>query len=124
MLLTNFYTLCQLEAQSDNTWKAQIELNPNHALYQGHFPGHPVVPGVCLLQIIKECTENIRNERLQYVQMASCKFLAAVVPSEMSCLQLTLKLNEMEDGLLKLQAEGTANESGFIKLKAVLQTNV
>ena len=58
----------------------EIELNPGHALYQGHFPGQPVVPGVCTLQMIKESAEQIVSQPLQYVQIASSKFLSAINP--------------------------------------------
>ncbi|KAB6403026.1 3-hydroxylacyl-ACP dehydratase, partial [Bacteroides xylanisolvens] len=53
MLLDNFYTILSSESSDSTTWTIQIELNPAHTVYQGHFPEHPVVPGVCLLQLIK-----------------------------------------------------------------------
>lgn len=65
MLLDNFYTILSSESSDSTTWTIQIELNPAHTVYQGHFPEHPVVPGVCLLQLIKECAENIRQQKLQ-----------------------------------------------------------
>ena len=80
MLLDNFYTILSSESSDSTTWTIQIELNPDHTVYQGHFPEHPVVPGVCLLQLIKECAENIRQQKLQIVQVSSCKFLSAINP--------------------------------------------
>ena len=55
MLLDNFYTILSSESSDSTIWTIQIKLNPGHPVYQGHFPEHPVVPGVCLLQLIKEC---------------------------------------------------------------------
>lgn len=80
MLLDNFYTILSSESSDSTTWTIQIELNPDHTVYQGHFPEHPVVPGVCLLQLIKECAENIRQQKLQITQVSSCKFLSAINP--------------------------------------------
>ena len=48
MLLDNFYTILSSESSDSTIWTIQIKLNPGHPVYQGHFPGHPVVPGVCL----------------------------------------------------------------------------
>ena len=121
MLLDNFYTTKHIQQQPESTsWDVQIELNPKHPVYGGHFPSHPVVPGVCLLQIIKETSESIRNESLQYVQVGSCKFLSAIEPSSTPNLLFTLTFKETAEGQLKLLAEGFVNEGCFIKLKAVL----
>ena len=51
MLLDHFYTILSSELSDSTTWTIQVELNSEHTVYQGHFPGHPVVPGVCLLQL-------------------------------------------------------------------------
>ena len=67
MLLENFYKIIHIKEREDGKQAIEIELNPGHVLYQGHFPGQPVVPGVCTLQIIKESAEQIANQPLQYV---------------------------------------------------------
>ena len=33
-------------------YRFSLELNPEHPVYEGHFPGNPVVPGVCQVQMI------------------------------------------------------------------------
>ena len=35
----------------------RVALNADCEVYQGHFPGEPVCPGVCNIQMIKECAE-------------------------------------------------------------------
>ena len=45
MLLENFYKIIHRKEREDGKREIEIELNPGHALYQGHFPGQPV----CLL---------------------------------------------------------------------------
>lgn len=132
MLLDNFYKLLSSDSPDSINWTIRVELNPEHAIYQGHFPEHPVVPGVCLLQLVKECAEDIRRQQLQYTQVSSCKFLSVVNPVNTPCLSVTLTLKDMEEGKLQLQAEGTVKVEGtvemeetaenecFIKLKAVL----
>lgn len=54
MLLENFYKIIHRKEREDGKQAIEIELNPGHVLYQGHFPGQPVVPGVCTLQMIKK----------------------------------------------------------------------
>lgn len=107
MLLDNFYTILSSESSDSTAWIIQIELNPGHPVYQGHFPGHPVVPGVCLLQLIKECVEDIRQQKLQVTQVSSCKFLSAINPVMTPHISVALTFKETEEGTLQLQAEGT-----------------
>ena len=52
-LLPNFYKVTHSEHINETDWVVQVMLNPQHAIYSGHFPQQPVVPGVCMLQIIK-----------------------------------------------------------------------
>lgn len=119
MLLDNFYTILQIR-ENDNCRIVSIRLNPAHILYQGHFPEQPVVPGVCMLQMIKESIEAILNCTLQYQQITSCKFLSAINPANNSVLELSIRLEETEEKQIKLQSTGTYNQIECIKLKASL----
>ena len=40
MLLENFYKIIHIKEREDGKQAIEIELNPGHMLYQGHFPGH------------------------------------------------------------------------------------
>ena len=60
-LLPNFYKVTHSEHINETDWVVQVMLNPQHVIYNGHFPQQPVVPGVCMLQIIKECIEKIQQ---------------------------------------------------------------
>ena len=134
MLLDNFYTILSSESSDSTIWTIQVKLNP----------GHPVVPGVCLLQLIKECVEDIRQQKLQIAQVSSCKFLSAINPIETPHISVALTFKETEEGTLQLQAEGsvkkeavkkstvkestveenTVKDECFIKLKAALTPTV
>ena len=53
--LNDLYTLKDVQEDSVNKQiKIQITLNPAHEIFKGHFPGNPVMPGVCTVQIVKE----------------------------------------------------------------------
>ena len=47
-LLPNFYKVTHSEHINETDWVVQVMLNPQHAIYSGHFPQQPVVPGVCM----------------------------------------------------------------------------
>lgn len=120
MLIAQFYTILSKETTGELAWTVNVELNPNHGVYQGHFPGNPVLPGVCTMQIIKECLEELTGNTLQYSQVNSCKYLSVINPSINPRLQLNLNIKELEDNQIQLLADGKTEETDFIKLKATL----
>jgi 3-hydroxyacyl-[acyl-carrier-protein] dehydratase len=79
MFLNNLYTVHSIEG-SDQGVSVQIKINPGHVLYEGHFPGSPVTPGVVQLQIIKEVLENHFGKKMKMLQMRTCKFLQIINP--------------------------------------------
>lgn len=119
-LLPCFYTVLQSERINATDWSVRIMLNQRHPVYAGHFPGQPVVPGVCLLQIIKECAERLCGTRLQYKQISSGKYLSVINPDETSELKFSFTIKGNEDDAILLSVEGTSTKGTCIKLKAQL----
>jgi 3-hydroxyacyl-[acyl-carrier-protein] dehydratase len=120
MLFADFYTIRHSE-ETDSKTTFHIRLNPEHFIYRGHFPGQPVLPGVCTLQIIKECAEQLLGENLRCQQMMLCKFLRFVDPAQCNEISLTLSLEEQEGGRFRLVAEGMSGGFYFIKMKGIYQ---
>lgn len=112
MFKTPFYTILQIDS-SENNHSVVIKLNTMHPIYQGHFPDHPVVPGVCTLQIIKECVAKITSKELIYSTIPSCKFTSLIIPTEET---IELKLN-FDSGLV-CNASVLVGGSSVLKLKA------
>ena len=119
-LLSDFYHITLSENINETDWRIRVMLNPQHPVYAGHFPQRPVVPGVCMLQIIKECLERICRTSLQYKQIASCKFLSAINPNEKPELELLFTIKKGESGTLQIIVEGESAKDVCIKLKALL----
>ena len=122
MILTDFYEIVHTK-QSDQETVFHIKLNPNHVIYSGHFPGQPVLPGVCTLQIIKECAQQLVNKKLQYLRITLCKFLRFVDPAQCSEITLSVSINEKDDGGFQLLANGMNGDYDFIKTKAIMKVS-
>mgnify|MGYP000156204278 CR=1 FL=1 len=80
MLVKDFYTVLSIEVENQKL-QATIRLNPDHALYQGHFPEQPVVPGVMQMQIMKEILEQQVQQKLQVNNISQVKFLNMIIPN-------------------------------------------
>lgn len=114
-MFTSFY---HVEIRDEGTGKftCEVTLNPAHAIYEGHFPGMPVTPGVCMLRIVRECASRIMNSTLRFQQINSCKFLSVVDPEVNGKLLFHLEFGD--NGVLR--ASASAEGKAVLKLKARL----
>lgn len=119
MILNDFYQI-ENKSEVDNISIFDITLNPKHKIFEGHFPDQPIVPGVCTLQIIKECVESILNSETIIQSISSCKYLKAVNPIESNKIQLSILITVKDNNEIQLVANGIYQEQDFIKLKATL----
>lgn len=118
MLLEDFYTIVELDSSDKENIKAIIDLNKEHEVYEGHFPGNPIVPGVCLTQLIKEVMENVEGTDLIMVYADNIKFMAMVNPEVNSRLQIDLKVKyDTEQNLIKVSSVTHFNDQVFYKFK-------
>ena len=68
-----------------------VVLRPDCEVYRGHFPGNPVCPGVCNIQMIKECAERLTGRRLHIGSIRRCRLTAVATPAV--CPELAVKVN-------------------------------
>lgn len=90
MLLKDFYIITSKEQVSDSKYNFIIKLNKEHDIFKGHFPGNPVTPGVCMMQIIKELAQDISGFKLQLKTTSNVKFMAIINPEIKPELKLEL----------------------------------
>lgn len=98
-----------------------IQLNPEHTIYQAHFPGQPITPGVCIVQIAVELLEEHLNAALQLKTAKNVKFLSVISPCENKCISYELQNISEEDGMVKWQTVVTSSQNNFAKLSLVCQ---
>ncbi len=80
-LLNDFYTVKSTKKPGENTLLVTIQLNPAHAIFNGHFEQMPIVPGVCQTQIIKELLQFEVNQNLVLTNGDNIKFTGMIIPS-------------------------------------------
>ena len=98
MLLKGFYTLNKVAKLKDNEYEASIHLNKDHDIYKGHFPGNPITPGVCMVQILKEVTSTITEQKLVMKSSNNIKFMALINPEKNPDLRLNIIVNTDTEG--------------------------
>ena len=99
---------------------AVVDLNAFDAIFQGHFPGQPVLPGACMVQMIKEILEEALNRPLRLIKADNLKFLLQVDPRNNTWLQATIKYN-IDDAGLKVNAELATPQAVCFKLQGMFE---
>lgn len=70
-----------------------VIIGADHPSLAGHFPGHPVVPGVVMLGEIMNAIREMAKENIEFVGMPSAKFKSPLNPGE----SLAIKLDQQGD---------------------------
>jgi len=120
MLLNDFYTLTHHET-APGTVKATLAIQRNHKIFDGHFPGLPVVPGVCMMQMVREIMELSTKQTLRIAEADNMKFLSVINPEQHKDVEATIAYTE-EPGQWMINATLFAGTVTFFKIKATLKT--
>ena len=57
-----------------------IRFVASHPIFAGHFPGHPIVPGACLIQIAEELLSEQLCQTLHFTAIRNLKFRQPITP--------------------------------------------
>ena len=97
MLLNDLYTIQSL-IESENKILALVELRPDHAIFKGHFPGQPVLPGVCMMEMIAEITGKYLKQSFRITGAPMIKFLHMIDPGKNPLIHLEIKYQSAISG--------------------------
>lgn len=118
MLLDTYFTI-KKEIKNESGSDFLISLNPNHQVYQGHFPGDPICPGVCSIQTIRECSEVALNQKLIISSISQCRFSELLTPVKNTELLVNVAFDKIPDGLIKVVASvlSADGQTSFLEYK-------
>jgi 3-hydroxyacyl-[acyl-carrier-protein] dehydratase len=118
MLSGDFYTIDGLHTE-EQTIRATLIINSGHRIFEGHFPGFPVVPGVCMMQIIKELLEEITLKKTRLIRADHAKFLSVINPLDQPRIEAEIKYHFKENGEIWVTAILFKEKTIFLKYQAV-----
>lgn len=94
-----------------------ILLNPEHFIYKAHFPGEPITPGVCIMQIAKELLEETVETALRIVKVKNVKFLSVMTPRQSTEANYRIGKIIRDDASETVKAQAVVTSAGEIKAK-------
>ena len=119
MLLNDFYKLVDVLLNVDDL-TGKVIFNAEHEIFKGHFPDQPVVPGVCMIQMIKEILEQNLGMKLQLSQGNQIKFLKLIDPKVTPELSVFINWQNTENQIIT-SATFKDQDANVLKFQGVFQ---
>lgn len=116
MLLGDFYNIISSH-RNNGLLSFRIELNPEHAIFKGHFPNLPVLPGVCQLRMMEELMQQVFEKDMCIRNAAQIKFLSFVNPGTHKQLDIVLNILKEEAGVFLVEGQYFWEDTFFLKFK-------
>lgn len=100
-----------LECDPGHTITAELDVDPNFPLFKGHFPGHPILPGVIIMEALAQAacccilTADDKEGSLGYlVGIDKAKFRHTVLPGDTVTLKATITKNSSRMCVAEVEA--------------------
>ncbi|MDR2692215.1 MAG: hypothetical protein LBB73_08010 [Dysgonamonadaceae bacterium] len=110
-LMNDFYAIT---AQHNNIY--QVSFNENHYIYRAHFPGNPITPGACIIQMSKELMEHKTATKLSIGKIMNVKFLSVIQPEKNREVAFTFSKIEIAGDSCRFSVNVHHNDLQFAKL--------
>jgi beta-hydroxyacyl-ACP dehydratase FabZ len=90
----------------------------NEPFFQGHFPGHPIMPGVLILEAMAQTggvlalksvpPDQVKNKVLYFMSIDKAKFRKPVVPGDQ--LRFELNVVKQRSNIMSLKAQALVSD--------------
>ena len=130
MLLNSFFTIQSVEKKEEQNasgilvthYHMDAAIDQAHPIFLGHFPGNPVVPGVCQVQMVTESVQRVMGQQIFLEEADNIKFLSMINPVETKILFIDLAVKKTTDERLSVQAGLSDKDHVFFKFKGIFST--
>lgn len=123
-LSDEFYRIIEEQTLSAQNHTFKLSIDPMHPIFEGHFPGYKVTPGVVLLKIIGELVGKILHRKFLLSEIKSAKFMSVIRPEEISYLKVDMDLNSIDSETHAVQAQINADQTIAFKGSLIFRTSL
>lgn len=111
------FTIEKIEEISGGKWSSEISINKNSLVFEGHFPGQPVLPGVFMLEIIASFLSEITGGSRKLIEGENIKFLSVLDPRADAEITASMSFTVSEERIYNVKSELSGNGKTFLKFK-------
>ncbi len=114
MKLKTIYRINSLKSDK-NEITAAISFNTEHKVFDGHFPGNPIVPGVVQVQILKDLMESKLKSKIFLNKTKNIKFLNVIIPVEHKEVQFDITYEQLAGNDYSVKCIAESESVTFMK---------
>jgi len=108
--------LKQCRKNDDGSLTAEFKFSPESLVFAGHFPGNPILPGICQMEAIKIILEKLLERQCRLKQFGSVKFFRALPPNELA--SFTININSQTGNDISITARIHSGNNKISEFKA------
>ena len=87
---------------------AEYSFARNLAIFSGHFPGNPVLPGIFQIEMARYALEVINHKNYNISLISKAKFINMILPDS----KITMKIKDADvDGGIKIRAKSYVDQT-------------
>lgn len=105
-----------VELEAGKRAKGIKNVTINEPFFQGHFPGHPIMPGVLIVEAMAQVggilafkTANVANKAVYFMGIDKAKFRRPVLPGDR--LELILEVTKQRGAIWVFKGEAYVEEN-------------
>jgi len=106
---------------ADQEYTCKVDFDPDFAGFEGHFPGNPIVPGVCLIELSRVLAEQAAGRELTLREISLCKFRRPILAGMTADCKLLLRPLNDSTFLIQTEIKTEGGSAGQMRLKAKIR---
>ena len=123
MIDETFYKVVDKQSAEPLHCRYTVIFNVNHDIFKAHFPGNPIVPGVCSLEIVRQlvaCMLEIETEA-RIISVKNMKFVSLMTPSVDKRFVFDIALSQKTDSQYVTKVSILDGDSVAVKASLVCE---
>ncbi len=103
--------------ETDGAWRVRLPVDPTEDVFAGHYPGNPILPGVCIIETVHRAAKATSPDPVVLAAVESTRFLGPVSPGDV--LTVDLRWEERPDGARRVVATAATDrgDAATVKLR-------
>lgn len=118
--LDNLYSVVSAHAEGNTAISYTIDLLPDSVIFKAHFPGEPIMPGACIVQMVEELYDLWTQRTTTLRKVNNLKFLAVISPTSVSTLDVCLEVKAEEADATHIKADIMAGDVVYTRMSLIL----
>ena len=123
MFLNDLYHIISMDSREEER-VITVRLNPEHRIYGAHFPGNPITPGACLMEMARELASVVLEKELLLENADNVKFLKGIHPGEHPLIVFRLQIKVLGNRTWKVRTEIMEGETIMTRMNLCLKETI